>query len=448
MGKSITLLFLLVCLGLSGCTREEVQFAFALEREMSRIATQSRLWPGYNPLAVPLAVFDGTNTHLFRHPSPPKEFLEKQGAYVFEGRHPAVIANSSAQIGGVATATILVETPLTERTLSDIAALALHEAFHVFQGAAHPGWGANEVYLFIYPVDDADALILRRVETEALRRAFVEQEPDAVAGWAQLALDARGERFDQIDSAFAAYERGIELMEGTATYVEYKVAGQTEPDLPVEGFAPEDVRSRAYTTGVALALLLDRFDLGWRERFEAHESQCLDSALGEALHMVRKSSECRFAESELTEIARVARADIETLLVEQARRRAQFESAPGWQLVVEADKARPLWPQGFDPSNVCRVKAGLLHTRFLRLGNETGTLEVMGDTVLTEGVGPHPLFNGIHRLMLTGLEDEPEVGGQQEHVVVSLPTFRMEFRGASVQKSGKQVCVRLEPKKD
>ena len=65
---------------------------------------------------------------------------------------------------------------------------------------------------------------------------------------------------------------------------------------------------------------------------------------------------------------------------------------------VQAAHCEPLWPQSFDPLNVERVQGGFLHKRFLRLGNDSGHLEVMdaGETdieALTIGVGSHPLFN-------------------------------------------------------
>ncbi|MDM7915603.1 MAG: hypothetical protein QUU85_10120, partial [Candidatus Eisenbacteria bacterium] len=82
--------------------------AASLEREVERIAAahgggDTALWPGFDPLAVPLAVYDGARTTLFRHPSPPPEFRSLPGsappASVFEGRYGAMTANTSAEIG-------------------------------------------------------------------------------------------------------------------------------------------------------------------------------------------------------------------------------------------------------------------------------------------------------------------------------------------------------------
>jgi len=444
MRTVVALVSLLVCVGLSGCGSDGERSAAALEREVRLVSEGRQFWPGYDPLAVPLAIFDGTSTFLFRHPTPPDGFVEREELYVFEGRHAAVVANSSARIGGVSTATVMLESLPAESTLSEWAALVVHEGFHVFQGTTGRRWGANEADLFLYPVDDAELLTLRRLETEALGRASAARERDVAAGWAQRALDLRSERFDGMDPAFQAYERGIETHEGTATYVEYGVMGRTRPDFPAEGFDAEDVRSRAYTTGVAWALLLDRFSPTWRDGFDGDDNRHLYSTLAEVLLTTQEPSrECVFTVPEREDVARVAREDVERVLVQRTERRSEFESLPGWQIIVRADETEPLWPQGFDPLNVRRVDGGVLHTRFLKLGNESGALEVMGDAVLTDEVGPHPLFNGVRRLILAGLEAEPLVEVEGEHVRISSPTFNADFTGASVQVSRGQVTVHL-----
>ena len=445
MRTAVALVLLLVCVALLGCAGEGERSAVALEREVQRVCEGRQFWPGYDPLAVPLAIFDGTTTFLFRHPAPLEGFVQRANLHAFEGRHSAVVANSSARIGGVSTATVMLGSLSPESTLSEWAALVVHEGFHVFQGTTGRRWGANEVDLFLYPVDDAELLVLRRLETEALRRAFVARERDVAAGWAQRALDLRYERFDRMDPAFQAYERGIETHEGT--YVEYKVTGRTQPLFPARGFDAEDVRSRAYTTGVAWALLLDRFGTDWRDGFDSDESRHLYAELAEGLLVTQEiPQDCVFTAAERVEAARVAREDVERVLVLRGERRDQFESQPGWQVVVQADETSPLWPKGFDPLNVRRVDGGILHTRFLKLGNASGALEVMGDTALTEAVGPHPLFNGVRRLTLAGLEAEPQVGIEGEHVTIKSPSFNADFTGANVERSGEQVIVRLAPR--
>ncbi len=416
----------------------------ALEAEVRQIAGVSELWPGYDPLKVPLAVFDGTNTYLFRHPGAPGGFAHEGDMRVFAGRHPAVVANSSASIGGIRTATILLNGPIDKDALRDLAAEVVHEGFHVFQFTTGRTWGPDEAQLFVYPTDDAELLALSRLEAEALRRALAAPDSTVGAGWAEQAVELRHLRFGRMDPSFGSYERGIETLEGTATYVEFRAAGRHEPEFPPGGFPVEAVRRRAYATGVAWALLLDRLHPGWCEGFADDNRRYLDSDLEDALQRVDRSAACAFTAADSAVARDAARKDVENLRAARALMEQRIISAPGWRLVIEADPTAPLWPQGFDPMNVRRLDAGLLHTRFLRLGNDVGTFEVMGDTVLTEGVGPHPLFNGVRRVTIVRLPAEPQVEAQADTVQIVLPTLSARFRGARVERTGWQTTIHLD----
>jgi len=154
---------------------QDQERALSVEREVERLAGQRMLWPGFDPLTIPLAVYTGERTYLFRHPSPPEGFSAvagtQPGIFACQGRHPAVTANSSAEIGGTVTATLLADGPRANRSPGDLAATAIHEAFHVYQRRRHPGWSGNEGDVFLYPTDDARLLGLRRLESAAWRRA-------------------------------------------------------------------------------------------------------------------------------------------------------------------------------------------------------------------------------------------------------------------------------------
>lgn len=454
----LSLALLLVAAGGAGCAGSgrmgdtPPSRARALEQAVGGVAAShtgdAALWPGFDPLAVPLAVYDGERTVLFRHPAPPPEFVtdpEAPGASVFDGRHEAVTANSSAEIGGVPTATVLLDG--SDRAPADLAPLAVHEAFHVFQRERHPSWAGNEADLFVYPDDDPDLLALRRLETEALRRALGHDALDRAACWTRSALALRAERTARLDSASVAYERGTELNEGLATYVENRAARRPLAALPPAEFGPADVRRRAYAVGLALAVLLDRFAPGWPLAFEADDRQTLDGALGRA---VGPGAACAFGAAEIAGAGRHAEADVASLTAARAEREAAFEARPGWRVVVEAAAGTPLWPQGFDPINVERVGPGrVLHARFLRLGNAAGEIEALdGATAdveaLTGGAGPHPLFNSVVRVEVAGL-GEPEVSEAYGTVTVAAPGVRATFRGASVTRAGAVLTIRLSP---
>lgn len=442
----ITLIVFVACLGFIGSTWGQQNLAVELEQALQDVCVGIELWPGYDPLVVPLAVFDGKNTFLFRHLAPPEEFTYDGGLWIFEGRHPSVTANSSAMIGGMNTATVMLET-LPPKSPPEIqAALVAHEGFHVFQGTTGRNWGANEVDLFTYPFDDARLLTLRRLETEALRRAFESAEREATEAWTLCALKLRDERFALLDSASQAYERGIETMEGTANYVQCLVEGRKRPSLPEGGFNAEDVRNRAYEIGTAWAFLLDQFSPAWRKAFGADDTLFLDAMLAGALRdNTQPDKPGAFTDSEIAEIKKTVQLDVKEVIERRTMRRAEFESIPGWRIVVEADELSPLWPQLFDPLNVYIVEGGVLHSRHIKVGNESGNLEVIGMSALTEEVGPHPLFNGVRRILVTGFESEPSVMIEGDQVNVNSVRYKANFTDAKVERADQKVVIRLTP---
>ena len=241
------------------------------------------LWPRFEPTGAPLAIYDGTRTWLFRHPQPPAGYAVVSGrndAVVRDGRDPAVTANSSAPIGGVATATVLLREDATDA--ASVVGLAVHELFHVFQRARHPAWQANEVDLFTYPVDDTLALALRREESHALRRARLASASDSARCWTRAFIEVRRRRFTAIGAAAASYERGTELNEGLARFVEQRAGGHMS--TPLLDPPPAQVRQRAYEVGAAMGTLLERLRPSWRDALETSSVPAppLDSLLAEA----------------------------------------------------------------------------------------------------------------------------------------------------------------------
>jgi hypothetical protein len=396
------------------------------------------IWPGFAPSKIPLEIFDGGRTWLVRHPSPPAEFAEVPGhpeVRVFEGRHETSRANTSADVSGARTATASFEGKSDAPAV--LAALLLHEAFHVFQANRHPKWGGDEGELFVYPVDDAEALALRRLESTAFERALAASSRAAKSRWAVRALEVRKRRFERIGAAAAAYERGTERKEGLARYVE-AVATPSEPSLarpfPPGGaeFPADRIRERTYASGCAMALLLDSLSPGWKDAVERTDEP-LEAALGGAVAM---SSErpAEFSSDEIAAARSRARADVAAWTESRAKLRSEFLARSGWTVILETGPASPLFAQGFDPWNVERLGgagAEVLHTRWLRLGNAAGFFEALDHGCLTESAGRHPLFSGVRRATVTGLEDEPRVDESNGRVRVDAKGLTLEFRGAT-----------------
>lgn len=427
------------------------EHALAIARDVERIAASRSFWPGFEPLTIPLAIYDGKRTWLLRHPDPPRDFapsaISSVRVHVREGRHPAVTSNSSADIGGITTATLLADGARAKLSSAELAATALHESFHVFQRTRHPGWQGNEGDLLLYPVENAELLVARRLESEALRRALLATDPGRTACYARLAADYRAKRFMAMDSAFVAYERGTELNEGLATYIQQLALGRTTVDVPPNEFAAADVRLRIYTVGPAIAFLLDRIRPNWKASLEAHDRQALDEVLAGALVGAVESpmDGCALPPTDVRRIEETARRDAADVVSRRTTRRKAFDARPGRRVVITAATGKPLWPQGFDPLNIERMDGGLLHTRFLALGNEVCKATAIDEDgididAFTDGFGPHPLFNGVRRAVVAGVE-KPVVTIDGTRVTIQSSGIHLECSAATVEETAQEIRV-------
>lgn len=156
----------------------------AVFREFDRLAARS-LWPGFDPQRIPVALFDGTDTYLLRHPRPPQDFTAVRAAMrrlpVFGGRHEAMRANTGAPVNDIPTAMVDISSA-AGRSTTALAALLIHETFHVYAKDAHPDWVAEETELVTYPLDDAEVLLRRRPSCDHRSgRAFAPAGQAAVA---------------------------------------------------------------------------------------------------------------------------------------------------------------------------------------------------------------------------------------------------------------------------
>ena len=243
---------------------------------------------------------------------------------------------------------------------------------------------------------------------------------------------------------FSTYERGTELLEGLASYVEAMSVGRTSVDLPREGYAANEVRGRCYEIGHALAVLLDAFAPMWKTVFEADDEQALDLYLAGVLE--KSGGQCgEFTEAEIAHFEAVAREDVQDLLAKRSEEKRAFDSQVGMRLSVIASDTAPLWVNGTDPSNLRIVEGGVLHTRFVQVSHESGQLEMLTDRMddvkaLTVAVGP---LDGVLRLTIAGL-DVLEVVSDDGTVNISGSGLTGQFTNATVEKNDTQVTIFLD----
>ncbi len=361
-----------------------------------------RLFEGFEPLALGLLVTDGASTYSLGSITPDgfSATEEESSIWAAATRHPAIVANSVAEIDGATYATVTfgaTEPP----SLEDLAAVAAHEAFHAHQKRAFPTWGANEASLFTYPYADLENETSKRLELLALHRAIA--DPARSHRWLRTHLELRRERYEALAAAAATYEREVERYEGLALYVENKVRGASPAALPE--FGADQVRLRGYAVGERIAHLLDRVRPGWQAELANMPDQYLDE-----LASARTGSEsAAFSTGELLAARRQAAIAVDRLHTARTNELQSFRAAAGSRLTLRP--RRPLLLAGFDPMNVLLLEDGhVLHKRYLSLGNEEIDLELLDVPSLTEPVGPHPLFNGVRSIEIAGLPPEPAYG--------------------------------------
>lgn len=398
---------------------------FSLVAEFDRIAA-GPVWPGFDPRTIPFEVYDGADTYLCRHPAPPPEFAPIEGhpeCRVFPGLHASMRANTAATVGGVMTATLETADPTKAPVL-------VHECFHVFQAREHPNWTANEATLFMYPVDDAEGLALARLELEAMSRALVAAQP---ACWAARVRALRQERFARLSADDVAYERGTELHEGLAQYVEGMAASRK--DVRFATFGPGDVRQRGYVSGEALGRLLDRLDPGWKSKIAGSLDELLPAA---------EAASCDFTAAERRSSEEQARKDVARLGAERSELKQAFGAQAGWRVTVETAAGKPLLLDSFDPLNVTRLsRTEILHKRMLKLHNACGTLEILNHGSVTEAAGAHPVFDGVRQWTTAGLLDRPEVKQDGGRVEIKSSMLTLAFTEADVEWRAGAVVIRL-----
>ena len=366
--------------------RDEAPFrdVFSLMEEVDR-RSEPGCWPGFFPRSIPAAIFDGRDTYLFGFGRPPEGFAPVRGrpdVFVFPGQHEAVIANRRVRLDGTWIATTIPGFGPSgnhrSKTLADIAAVVLHEKFHVFQTNRHPGWRPNDLVLLTYPLDRSDTLARRRLELEAFRRAAASPVAHEAAAWARTGLDMRRERLAGLAPAEARYEREIALLEGLAQYVEHRAAGRAGPDDALaDDLAPRGVRLLGYVEGCWIGLLLDRFDPAWKERLEAEDSVGLEDLLVSALGG-EEGKIAEFAPAELVEAEALARMAIEARAAERRKAEREFFTKLGYRIDVRP-AGGDLRFEMFDPFSIevlgekrilhpaqvsCRTRSGRIHARW------------------------------------------------------------------------------------
>ena len=396
-------------------------------------ATAGKIWPGWGLEKTPIVVYEaGRVAYLVNHPAPPPDFTRLEGklpllgtVYAKSGRDPRFNANTSIELGGVSTACIGFSTaPFeTESPSLRFIALVFHEAFHAYQAkVGKPGKGAVEATFMRYPDLNAENLALAQLEQMILfqlTRFDDVPDPERIKGF----LAVRQARLQSLGAEFLRADRGIEYQEGIPTYLEVRLLEEARkssaatPGLGAEdpyalgfGVAPElkagdyllrllrfssdagTARSRAYSTGMALALLLDRLGVDWKGEALTSDKY-LDEILSEAVPLPAGKAAAALAavkkDYRYEETLRLVQEKLSRISQDRKLAADSFLRQPGVQVVLKLPEG-PVELRSFDPMNFQPIDASrAIHRRMLSLGFGAGSFSARDTPVMVSlGDGP------------------------------------------------------------
>jgi hypothetical protein len=416
-------------------------------------AVAGKIWPGWGLDKTPILLYEaGRVAYLTNHPAPPPDFVRLEGklpllgaVYVRTGRDPRFTANTSIDLGGIPTACIGYSTAPTETESPSLRFIALvfHEAFHAFQAkAGKPAKGAVEAMLLRYPDLNAENLALAQLEQMILYQLVRFEDapdPERIRGF----LAVRQARAKALGPEFIRADRGIEYQEGIPTFLEVRLLEEAKksaastPGLGVEdpyalGFtsSPElrsgdyvgrllkfssdagTTRTRAYGTGMALALVLDRLGLDWKPAALTSDKY-LDEILADAVPLAPTAAATVLASMKkdyrYEEMLRLVQEKTSRLAQDRKAAADAFLRQQGIQVTLRFPDG-PVELRAFDPMNIQRIDASrAIHRRMLRLASGESWFSASNLPIMVSlGEGPFDIRGVTFFLSREGIEAESD----------------------------------------
>lgn len=415
--------------------------------EQEKLLSERIQWPGFDPSAIPAMIYLDGNTYLVNHPVPPAEFkknTEANNIYIYQGKHDLLKANTCIDVTGINTACIDADMKQMEAP-AYAAAVLIHEKFHCYQKSQHPDWweGADELAVFMeYPVDNPKLLKLVFLEMEALQNAQSTQKADERYKWMKKAVDLRTAKYTLMPESCIKYERWMEIIEGTAAYVQGKASNITSSGEQSENILQADnIRMRTYYTGSLICNLLDKTDISWKEKIDPKKGVFLDKLLEKTIpDGVQPNSFDPIFESK---IKPKAQKSVNDYLMRKLEVMDGFLKKPGFKIVIDFG-ARPLWPAGFDPMNMEKIsRIELLHKRWIKLAGDRAEVEILGIESMTEGKNNHPLYSGVKQIVIPGLKTKPEIIQQGGKISIKTENITANIEQAEIETRENITFIRL-----
>jgi len=419
---------------------------FQIIAQVERIG-EMELWPGFDIKAVPVMVFDSTDTWLFFSDVTPEGFLPvpgKAGVMSFKGQHALVRGNSIVRLGEkfIATSALTSHGKRTgeKYTVTDLAGIIVHEQFHVFQRLRHPTWRQNDGVLLFYPRETNESVLLRKLEKESFRRAVTSVARNDMAGWAFTALEYRNKRLALIPGVFSDYEKELQRTEGLSDYIERR-ARSLDPlnasDI-TNGIAPAGVRDLGYVEGRWIAMILDKLNPDWKTLLEENDSLYLEDILSGKLSEMQ-SSAVQFSMKEIDSLRMASDDAFNRWQLKKAEEISDYLVQPGFNLRIDASGS-PFSIRIFEPLEIEMTDDGGVYHRLIFSGaNQRGSIRIMNHPCVT-------YFNNSFQLStisLTGLRMRPVIDHETKKCTLKYDEIDIALDFSEVTESGEGIRLRL-----
>jgi len=306
-----------------------------------------------------------------------------------------------------------------------MAGIIIHEQFHVFQRTHHPHWRQNDGVLLRYPDETAEALLQRRMEKEAFKKAVVSDGQKEMAGWAKLALQYREERLGRLASQFILYEKELQRTEGLSDYIE-RVARGLDPlnaSNITKGIAPAGVRDLGYVEGRWIAMILDELRPDWKSIVEKDDSLYLEDILKTVVNELPYTKKA-FGRREIDTIRSTSDHDFVNWQIRKKEEIDKYSDEPGYRIEVNSS-ANPFTIRIFEPLEMEILDdGGVYHRLVFSAGNESGSLRIMDHPCLT-------WFDNslrVTRLLINGLKQAPEIIEGEKKMIMRYNSISIELQ--------------------
>ena len=339
-----------------------------------RSGVLEKYWQGFKPF--PIAFYDKNNVYIIGLSKTPEGF-QKENDILIGKWNEKFIGNTAIKYEGDYIAiwdlTTLNDYTSYEKIYSNI----VHEIFHGFQMINGDKRFANEFLFFQYPFNVENIALRLEERKYLLKSVFEEDKIENI----KYFISYREKRRELIKE-YLNYELGLESIEGTATYVEYKALldESSLPDVFLLSIFGEDLnkavdynkfRQSCYSSGLYLSILLDYFKKGWKKEYSKSSMYLYDYFLENIDLIPSKEISLSF------EIKKISEMIIKKYNEYTEKEFEEFYTSERQMKILKGKYTLA----AFDPMNIIKKENFLLHKNFLKVKEKDNEIFIPGPAI-------------------------------------------------------------------